>query len=109
MPDRRHRRPAAGRVSAAPGGVAVLMTDRTSAASSGAPAKSAQLRGSGISGVQAAQMLNRITARHMPKHGRALQTVDFILNWLPNVEFAGLWVAAQKGWFAQSGIHLMFK
>lgn len=35
--------------------------------------------------------------------------VYFILNWLPNVEFAGLWVAQQKGYFKQNHIDMSFK
>lgn len=43
---------------------------------------------------------------HRP--ARAMTNVHFILNWLPNVEFAGLWVAQQKGWFKQAGINMTF-
>lgn len=32
--------------------------------------------------------------------------VSFALNWITNVEFAGLWVAQAKGWWAQAGIHM---
>jgi len=39
----------------------------------------------------------------------SLTTVHFILNWLPNVEFAGLWVAQEKGWWRQAGIDMTFK
>lgn len=35
--------------------------------------------------------------------------VHFILNWLPNVEFAGLWVAQKYGWWKQAGIDMTFK
>jgi ABC-type nitrate/sulfonate/bicarbonate transport system substrate-binding protein len=35
--------------------------------------------------------------------------VNFILNWLPNVEFAGLWVAQEKGWWKQAGINMTYK
>lgn len=35
--------------------------------------------------------------------------VDFILNWLPNVEFAGLWAAQQQGYFKKDNIQMSFK
>ncbi len=45
-----------------------------------------------------------------PTHPRKSMTnVYFILNWLPNVEFAGLWVAKEKGWWQKAGINLGFK
>src|ERR1700737_1622966 len=42
-------------------------------------------------------------------HARALTNVYVILNWLPNVEFDGLWGAQQRGWFKKAGINLQFK
>jgi NitT/TauT family transport system substrate-binding protein len=44
-----------------------------------------------------------------PSHAKAMTNVNFILNWQPNVEFAGLWVAQQKGWWKQAGINLKYK
>jgi ABC-type nitrate/sulfonate/bicarbonate transport system substrate-binding protein len=44
-----------------------------------------------------------------PSHAKATTNVSFILNWLPNVEFAGLWVAQEKGWWKQAGINMKFK
>ncbi len=41
-------------------------------------------------------------------HARSLTPVHFDLNWLPNVEFAGLWVAQQKGWWKQAGIQMSY-
>ena len=41
-------------------------------------------------------------------HAHAMTNVYFLLNWLPNVEFAGLWVAQQKGWFQKAGIKMNF-
>ena len=38
-----------------------------------------------------------------------MANVHFILNWLPNVEFAGLWVAEQFGWFRNAGIKMTYK
>jgi ABC-type nitrate/sulfonate/bicarbonate transport system substrate-binding protein len=35
--------------------------------------------------------------------------VTFILNWLPNVEFSGLWIAQKFGWWKQAGLQLAFK
>jgi len=40
-------------------------------------------------------------ARHM-----ALTEVHVDLNWLPNVEFAGIWVGIDKGWFTKAGLDL---
>lgn len=41
-------------------------------------------------------------------HSRAMTNVKFILNWIPNVEFAGLWVAQQKGWWRAAGINMSY-
>lgn len=41
-------------------------------------------------------------------HTRSLTPVHFDLNWLPNVEFAGLWVAQQKGWWKKAGIQMSY-
>ena len=35
-----------------------------------------------------------------------MTTVHVDLNWLSNVEFSGIWVAMQKGWFAQNGLKI---
>lgn len=40
---------------------------------------------------------------------KSLTNVHFILNWLPNVEFAGLWVAQEKGWWKQAGLSMTYK
>ncbi len=50
-----------------------------------------------------------LAASHSANHARALTKVKFILNWLPNVEFAGLWVAQQKGWWKQAGIDMTYE
>ena len=34
----------------------------------------------------------------------SMSTANFDLNWLTNVEFSGLWVADQMGWFKKAGI-----
>lgn len=39
---------------------------------------------------------------------RAMTNVKFILNWIPNVEFAGLWVAQKKGWWRRAGINMSY-
>lgn len=44
-----------------------------------------------------------------PFHAKKGTNVYFILNWLPNVEFAGLWVAQEKGWWQRAGINMSFK
>ncbi|HCG01868.1 MAG TPA: hypothetical protein DEV93_15160 [Chloroflexi bacterium] len=51
--------------------------------------------------------LNQRTHAHA--HAAAMQHVFFILNWLPNVEFAGVWVAQRFGWFKQAGIDMKFE
>jgi ABC-type nitrate/sulfonate/bicarbonate transport system substrate-binding protein len=49
------------------------------------------------------------TAHHpVAAHAKAPVKVHFILNWLPNVEFAGLWAAQQFGWFKKAGIQMTF-
>lgn len=44
-----------------------------------------------------------------PAHAAGLTTVTFYLNWITNVEFSGLWVAQQKGWWAQAGLNMVAK
>ncbi|HLJ67217.1 MAG TPA: ABC transporter substrate-binding protein [Chloroflexota bacterium] len=41
-------------------------------------------------------------------HARAMTTVHFYLNWLSNVEFAGLWVAQHYGWWKKAGINMTY-
>ena len=36
----------------------------------------------------------------------ALTPVSIALNWLTNVEFGGIWVAQQKGWWQQAGLQV---
>lgn len=40
------------------------------------------------------------------KAPKTLTTVHVDLNWLPNVEFSGIWVAIKKGWFKQAGLRV---
>ncbi len=61
----------------------------------------------GVSASVAAAALNRLEAAHHTS--RPMVKVYFILNWLPNVEFAGLWVAEQYGWWRQAGIRIDYK
>jgi ABC-type nitrate/sulfonate/bicarbonate transport system substrate-binding protein len=56
----------------------------------------------------AAAALNRLSNSVDGRSARAMTNVHFILNWLPNVEFAGLWVAEQYGWFKKAGIHMTY-
>lgn len=51
-----------------------------------------------------------VSARSAPPGAtpRAMTDVQFILSWLPNVQYAGLWVAQQRGWWGQAGIRLHF-
>jgi ABC-type nitrate/sulfonate/bicarbonate transport system substrate-binding protein len=48
------------------------------------------------------------THQQAHSHSHAMTKVHFILNWLPNVEFAGLWVAQRFGWFKKAGIDMSF-
>lgn len=63
----------------------------------------------GVPGNVAAQALNAMAAGQSHTHARAMTTVHFILNWLPNVEFAGLWAAQKFGWWRQNGINMTYK
>jgi len=62
----------------------------------------------GMSGAQAARLLNRAGSSTGSTSNRPMTDVHFILNWLPNVEFAGLWVAQKYGWFQNAGIRMTF-
>jgi ABC-type nitrate/sulfonate/bicarbonate transport system substrate-binding protein len=42
-------------------------------------------------------------------HHKKMTTVFVQLNWLPNVEFSGLWVADHMGWFKRAGFNLTYK
>jgi len=64
-------------------------------------AAGAQLSGRNITTAAPAPSLSH-------NHAHAMTNVYFLLNWLPNVEFAGLWVAQQKGWFQKAGIKMNF-
>src|SRR5919205_2731103 len=46
--------------------------------------------------------------QHARDHTHALTKVHFILNWVPNVEFAGLWAAQRFNWFKKAGIDMSF-
>src|SRR5450759_690176 len=75
------------------------------------------ITGAIISAVLAASLLtsgrvafgsSALNQRAHAHHHAAMQQVTFILNWLPNVEFAGIWVAQKFGWFKQAGIDMKF-
>jgi ABC-type nitrate/sulfonate/bicarbonate transport system substrate-binding protein len=53
----------------------------------------------GVVGAQA-----RLSSHARP--AAKLTTVHVDLNWLPNVEFSGIWVAIKKGWFKQAGLNV---
>jgi NitT/TauT family transport system substrate-binding protein len=64
----------------------------------------------GVSGMVAARALNALAAQQRAQGIAAGTTsVHFILNWLPNVEFAGLWMAQKFGWWKQAGINMTYK
>jgi ABC-type nitrate/sulfonate/bicarbonate transport system substrate-binding protein len=91
------------------GAAATRAGTRANAARSSAGLSSLQYHERGVSGNVAAQELNALTAARARYAPRAMTKVKFILNWLPNVEFAGLWVAAKYGWWAKAGIDMSFK
>ena len=37
-----------------------------------------------------------------------LKEITIALDWIPNVEFAGLWIAMEKGYFAEEGLKVEF-
>jgi ABC-type nitrate/sulfonate/bicarbonate transport system substrate-binding protein len=41
-----------------------------------------------------------------PTRAASMTNVTIALNWLKNVEFAGIWAAQEKGWWAQNGLTL---
>ena len=47
--------------------------------------------------------------RATPMSAARMTNVSIYLNWITNVEFAGIWVAQQKGWWAQAGLHVTAK
>lgn len=53
--------------------------------------------------------LRATTLHAAPVRAAALTPVTFYLNWITNVEFAGLWVAEAKGWWTQAGLKLVAK
>jgi ABC-type nitrate/sulfonate/bicarbonate transport system substrate-binding protein len=44
--------------------------------------------------------------QHTPIHAAAPAKASFALNWIKNVEFAGIWAAQEKGWWAQAGLQV---
>jgi ABC-type nitrate/sulfonate/bicarbonate transport system substrate-binding protein len=42
----------------------------------------------------------------LPTSAAAPITVSIALNWFKNVEFAGVWAAQEKGWWAQAGLQV---
>ncbi|MGI8824575.1 MAG: ABC transporter substrate-binding protein [Chloroflexota bacterium] len=60
----------------------------------------------GVSAAAAAAALNSLSKRE--SGSRSLTPVKFVLNWLPNVEFAGLWVAEQKGLWRKAGLRMSY-
>lgn len=50
--------------------------------------------------------LPRPSSARTPAHAAGMINVSFALNWISNVEFAGIWVAQQKGWWRQAGLNV---
>jgi ABC-type nitrate/sulfonate/bicarbonate transport system substrate-binding protein len=41
-------------------------------------------------------------------HAQTLSPATVALSWLPNVEYAGLWIAADRGYFREEGLDMRF-
>ena len=41
-------------------------------------------------------------------HAQALAPITVALSWVPNVEYAGLWIAADRGYFREEGLDMKF-
>jgi len=68
-----------------------------------------QFNQEGVPGDVAARALNALAAKQNPKGSAAgLTNVHFILNWVPNVEFSGLWIAQKYGWWKQAGLSITY-
>lgn len=85
-----------------------LGVNRTVSGSRVASAASTVQYSQGMSGTVAAKALNALAAKSQKKSTKSLTTVTFLLNWLPNVEFAGLWIAQKYGWWAKAGLKLNY-
>jgi ABC-type nitrate/sulfonate/bicarbonate transport system substrate-binding protein len=59
-------------------------------------------------GTFGASRSSTLASTRLAQQNHAMVNVHFILNWIPNVEFAGLWVAQQKGWWKQAGINMTY-
>src|SRR6266567_1115558 len=63
-----------------------------------------QYGAAGVSAAVAARSLNALAHKENASTSKSLTDVHFILNWLPNVEFAGLWMAQKFNWWQKAGI-----
>ena len=41
-------------------------------------------------------------------HAQTLSPITVALSWLPNVEYAGLWIASERGYFRNEGLEMHF-
>jgi len=41
-------------------------------------------------------------------HAQTLSPITVALSWVPNVEYAGLWIAADRGYFRQEGLEMKY-
>jgi ABC-type nitrate/sulfonate/bicarbonate transport system substrate-binding protein len=62
----------------------------------------------GISAASAARALNALSRQNAAHSSKSLTDVHFILNWVPNVEFAGLWMAEKQKVWEKNGLHLSY-
>ncbi len=53
--------------------------------------------------------LPRPSSARTSAHAVGMTKVSFYLNWITNVEFAGIWVAQQKGWWKEAGLDVTAK
>ncbi|GAC1330901.1 MAG: hypothetical protein NVSMB22_23000 [Chloroflexota bacterium] len=74
----------------------------------GTLASSGDVQAQGVQADVAASTLNAMSQKNARLATHKLTEVRFILNWLPNVEFAGLWVAEQQGLWRRAGLHMKY-
>jgi len=89
--------------------LAAALTVAPHGSTTGSVAAAPQSQEMGVPANVAARTLNAVIGKQTGSHARATVNVHFILNWLSNVEFAGLWVAAHDGWWRNAGINMTFK
>ena len=96
-----------GVVLAALVGTSLAPAHSNALARTSAPAQPA-LGARGVPADVAARALNALSHRNAASSGKDLREVRFILNWVPNVEFAGLWMAEKQKKWTKAGLKLKY-